>query len=187
MGRGQDPRGRDPSLGGRTGGQDQRMGYHADSSYGNQSVGYQNGSYGRYGAQGPQGTEPRDGAGEPHVHRGTGPHRGKGPQGYQRSDERIRELVCEALADDDQIDASQIQVSVKDGDVTLTGVVDDRHTRREAEDCVASISGVRDVQVQLRVRDDRQGRAGQSASRDSTAGVGTADLSTSQPDRKHRA
>ncbi|HEY0190291.1 MAG TPA: BON domain-containing protein [Kofleriaceae bacterium] len=101
-----------------------------------------------------------DEAGQRHVHRGSGPHRGKGPQGYQRSDERIREMVCEALADDDQIDASQIQVAVKDGEVTLTGTVDNRRIRREAEDCVSAVSGVRDVQVQLRVRGE-QGQQGQ--------------------------
>lgn len=92
--------------------------------------------------------------------RGAGPHRGKGPVGYQRSDERIRELVCEALADDEHIDASQINVAVKDGEVTLTGVVDDRRTRRDAEDCVINVSGVRDVLVQLRVKDDRQTKLG---------------------------
>jgi osmotically-inducible protein OsmY len=116
-------------------------------------MGYQS-SYGPP-SHGTQDDRQRHDSSEPHVHRGTGPHRGKGPVGYQRSDERIRELVSEALTDDDQIDASQIHVSVKDGEVTLSGIVEDRRTRREAEDCVASVSGVRDVQVQLRVKDDR--------------------------------
>ena len=32
-------------------------------------------------------------------------HRGKGPKGYTRSDERIREHVCEVLSDDHHVDA----------------------------------------------------------------------------------
>lgn len=92
---------------------------------------------------------------EVHVHRGTGPHRGKGPAGYQRSDERIRELVCESLTDDDEIDASHVEVRVSDGEVTLSGTVDDRRAKRAAEDCAYSASGVRDVQNRLCVRGDR--------------------------------
>lgn len=80
-----------------------------------------------------------------------GGFRGKGPRGYTRTDERIRELVCEALTDDDDVDASHIEVVVKDGEVMLTGTVDDRRQKRLAEDCAERVSGVRDVQNQLRV------------------------------------
>jgi osmotically-inducible protein OsmY len=127
-----------------------------------------------------------------HVHRGSGPHRGKGPVGYQRSDERIREMVCEALADDDMIDASQIHVTVKDGEVTLSGTVDSRRIKREAEDCVASVSGVRDVQLQLRVRDDQDRSKGQQNMTSSSTGTtattgtsGTAGASTTQSAAGH--
>jgi hypothetical protein len=181
--------GRDPRI-------DPRMGPTGGQS--SQSMGYQTGSYGRgYGpSQGAQDDWPQRSRGpEQHVHRGTGPHRGKGPLGYQRSDERIRELVSEALADDDRIDASQILVSVKDGEVTLSGVVDDRRTRREAEDCAAAIGGVRDVQIQLRVKDDRQTRSSQttvasaSGSWESSSGHAMIrpESETAQLDKKHRA
>src|SRR6185312_15703444 len=40
-----------------------------------------------------------------------GPHRGKGPKGFEFSDDRVRERVCEALSDDHNIDASNIEVS----------------------------------------------------------------------------
>ena len=80
-----------------------------------------------------------------------GPHRGKGPLGYQRSDDRIRELVCEVLAEDDQVDATQIEVTVSDGIVTLSGAVPDRPTKRMAEDCVDRVWGVRDVHNQLEI------------------------------------
>ncbi|HEX2494143.1 MAG TPA: BON domain-containing protein, partial [Steroidobacter sp.] len=50
-----------------------------------------------------------------------GQHRGKGPRGYRRSDERIREDVCDVLTDDPRVDASSIEVTVKDCEVTLSG------------------------------------------------------------------
>lgn len=83
-------------------------------------------------------------------------HRGKGPTSYQRSDERLREMICEALTDDDRVDASSIEVSVKSGEVTLTGHVEDRQQKRAAEDCVENISGVKDVQNQIRVGGEKQ-------------------------------
>jgi len=78
-----------------------------------------------------------------------GSHRGKGPKGYQISDDRIRERVCEALHEDHDVDASDIDVSVSNGEVTLTGTVEDRQTKRMAEDCVLQCAGVRDVHTQL--------------------------------------
>lgn len=84
-----------------------------------------------------------------------GPHRGKGPLNYRRTDERIRELVCEALAEDDEVDATQIEVSVSDGIVTLAGAVRDRPTKRMAEDVVDRVWGVRDVHNVLEIVLDR--------------------------------
>lgn len=81
-----------------------------------------------------------------------GPHRGKGPQGFVRSDERVRELVCEALTDDDEVDATHMEVTVKNGEVVLAGTVEDREMKRRAEDCVERVPGVRDVHNQLRLR-----------------------------------
>ncbi len=88
-----------------------------------------------------------------------GPHYGKGPQGFTWSDERIKELVSEALHDDEHVDATEITVEVKSGEVTLSGTVDDRRTKRMAEDCALRVSGVKDVQNQIRVSDQRSQRA----------------------------
>jgi len=78
-------------------------------------------------------------------------HAGRGPKGYRRSDERIREDVNERLTGDYYLDAHDVDVSVSDGVVTLTGRVDSRRDKRRAEDLAESVSGVKDVTNQLRV------------------------------------
>lgn len=83
--------------------------------------------------------------------RGAG-HAGKGPKGYVRSDERIREDICDRLSDDDEIDASEITVTVTKGEVRLEGSVADRYAKHRAEDIAESVSGVRDVSNHLRAR-----------------------------------
>lgn len=80
-----------------------------------------------------------------------GGHFGKGPQGWKRSDERIKEDVCEALYRSYDVDASSIDVIVKEGCVTLKGSVESREAKRAAERCVEDLSGVDDVQNELRV------------------------------------
>ena len=80
-----------------------------------------------------------------------GPHAGKGPKGFVRADERISELVHEALTDHEHIDASNISVTVKDGEVTLTGNVDNRNAKLQAEDLVATVNGVKEIHNQIRV------------------------------------
>jgi osmotically-inducible protein OsmY len=78
-------------------------------------------------------------------------HRGRGPKGYTRSDDRIREDVSDLLSDDWSVDASDIEVSVSNREVTLTGTVSDRSAKRRAEDLAESVSGVQHVQNNLRV------------------------------------
>lgn len=82
--------------------------------------------------------------------------RGRGPRGYRRSDDRIREDVCEALTDDPYIDASSMDVTVKDCEVTLSGSVNSRDAKRRAESLVERLSGVKDVHNTLRVVSDQQ-------------------------------
>lgn len=78
-------------------------------------------------------------------------HRGRGPQGYTRSDDRIREDICERLSEHHYIDASQIRVEVNQGVVTLEGSVDDRWQKYQTEDLVDATSGVKDIQNRLTV------------------------------------
>jgi hypothetical protein len=77
---------------------------------------------------------------------------GQGPRGYQRSDERIREDVCELLTRHGAIDASDMDVDVHAGTVVLRGTTDSGRIRRLTEELVEELPGVRDVQNELRVR-----------------------------------
>jgi hypothetical protein len=79
-------------------------------------------------------------------------HRGKGPRGYRRADARIEEDVNQHLTDDDRLDASDIRVAVRDGEVTLDGTVDSRDAKHRAERLIEDVSGVRHVQNNLRVQ-----------------------------------
>ena len=90
---------------------------------------------------------------------------GRGPKGYQRSDDRILEDVCDRLTYSD-VDASEIEVRVQNGEVTLSGSVNDRGDKRRAEDVAEDVSGVRDVHNNIRVhRGDRGlGQSEKSAS-----------------------
>lgn len=76
---------------------------------------------------------------------------GKGPKGYKRSDEKIREEVCEILFRNPMVDASDIEVKVQEGLVILSGTVDSRFAKREAENAIENLTGVVDVQNELRL------------------------------------
>jgi hypothetical protein len=78
-------------------------------------------------------------------------HRGRGPRGYRRSDERILEDICDRLTEDPLIDATDIEVTVKNSEATLDGTVTDRLSRRRAEDIADCVSGVVVVVNNLRI------------------------------------
>jgi len=86
-----------------------------------------------------------------HRREADGEHRGRGPKGYRRSDERIREDVSDRLTDDAWLDAQGIEVSVQDAEVTLAGTVRSREDKKRAEALAETVSGVDNVQNNLRV------------------------------------
>ncbi|WP_310421567.1 BON domain-containing protein [Mycoplana sp. BE70] len=105
-------------------------------------------------------------------------HRGKGPRGYTRSDSRIEEDVNDRLSDDPYLDASDIEVKVSNAEVTLSGHVSSRQDKRRAEDCAEAISGVSNVQNNLRVKtrndsDWAKSQTGTSGSNRSTSATGS--------------
>jgi hypothetical protein len=82
----------------------------------------------------------------------TGRHHGSGPKGWRRSDDSVREDVCEALAYHPSLDASDIEVTVKEGEVTLEGTGRDRPSKRLAETICERCRGVSDVHNRLTIR-----------------------------------
>jgi len=83
-------------------------------------------------------------------------YRGRGPKGYERSDERLREIVCERLTDDPSIDACEVTVEVTGKVVKLSGMVDDRRTKYLIEELIEQVGGVRDIDNQVRVQPSSQ-------------------------------
>jgi osmotically-inducible protein OsmY len=105
--------------------------------------------------------------------RGSGLYRGRGPKNYRRPDERIREEINDRLTDNDWLDASDVDVSVTSGEVTLSGTVDSRYSKRLAEDIAESVTGVTNVQNNLRVQNYQTGSPAAAAA--SGEGVITGD------------
>jgi hypothetical protein len=50
------------------------------------------------------------------------------------------------------VDATDVDVRIQNGEVTLTGFVDSRAAKRAAEDCADDVPGVREVYNNLRIR-----------------------------------
>ena len=108
------------------------------------------------------------------------PYAGRGPKGYQRSDDRVREEICDCMTDDPMLDASEISVAVSKGEVMLSGTVPSREQKRRAEDVAERISGVKDVTNQLRIAREGNGHSHTAAQPvTQTSGIGTPSKSTS--------
>jgi hypothetical protein len=160
-------------------GSDYGSGY---SGYGNLSGSFVDDYRGGPGSGGSLPSRPRRGSGlgafgYDDDARREGSHRGRGPRNYTRSDERIREDLSDRLTDDPHIDASDIEIVVSGGEVTLTGHVRQRIDKRRAEDIAESVSGVRHVQNNLRIgapnRDPQGGlnTLGGTGAQDGTTGA----------------
>ncbi|HET8540692.1 MAG TPA: BON domain-containing protein [Anaeromyxobacter sp.] len=93
---------------------------------------------------------------------------GRGPKGYKRSDERIREDVSERIARSG-VNAEDVEVKVERAEVTLSGFVDGREDKRLLEDLADDVFGVEEVHDHLRLR-----REPRTESQTFTAGQGQA-------------
>ena len=79
-----------------------------------------------------------------------GPYVGRGPKGYVRSDERIREEICEMLYLQGYVNTAEVEVGVKNGEVTFTGSVQSRGDKRFIEEMVERVAGVVEIHNQIR-------------------------------------
>jgi hypothetical protein len=125
-----------------------RRGYGGETGHDTSWGGPSSSSYGQYTSQYLPGYD----MGEGGDHRWReGPFAGRGPKGYQRADDRIREDVCDRLTDAPFLDASGIEVTVNNGEVTLSGTVPNREQKRRSEDLIEHVTGVREVNNTLRI------------------------------------
>ena len=69
----------------------------------------------------------------------------------RRPDAQLAQEPQEILTKDPELDASEIEVEVEGGAVTLRGVVDSSDARLLAEELVESVTGVREVHNNLKV------------------------------------
>lgn len=88
---------------------------------------------------------------EPERRKPGGSRTGTGAQFHRRTDDKIREEIWELLTNHADLDASEVELHVEAGEVTLSGTVDSRDARWLAEDLVSSVSGVREVNNRLKV------------------------------------
>lgn len=79
-----------------------------------------------------------------------------GPKGYERLDERVLEDVCEAIAACHQVDSSDVEVHVHDGEVVLTGTVPRRFMKHLVEELCERVVGVGEVMNLIRVDHDAE-------------------------------
>jgi BON domain len=75
----------------------------------------------------------------------------RGPRNYVRSDERIRDEICERLVRDPRLEVGEVSIEVKDGTVLLSGTVPERRMKHAVEDVVDDCWGVTDIENRLRV------------------------------------
>ncbi len=93
----------------------------------------------------------RDAGFEPAHERSQQRMRNRGPRNWQRSDDRIQDDVCTRLSALDDVDVSEVSVSVHEGRVTLSGTVEDRWEKYRVEDVADDCAGVRDIDNQIRI------------------------------------
>jgi osmotically-inducible protein OsmY len=72
-------------------------------------------------------------------------------RGYRRPDESLASEIHEILTKDPELDATEIEVKVEGGAVTLTGEVESSDAKLLAEELVESTPGVREVHNRLRI------------------------------------
>jgi osmotically-inducible protein OsmY len=117
---------------------------YAESNYG--PTRYRE-AFGRTGRE-PESDPSRSGEGHSSM---TGGHRGRGPRNYRRSDERIREMICERLTDDPYVDASEVSIEVRDGVITLSGDVPERRMKHRVEDIASEMGRDNEIRNEIRV------------------------------------
>lgn len=78
--------------------------------------------------------------------------RAPSPKGYERSDGRMREDICDVLMRASSLDTRNVTVAVSDARVVLEGTVPERRMKHAIEDLAAACPGVQEVENRVRVQ-----------------------------------
>lgn len=125
-------------------------------SWGNRDgdeLGYQK-TYGEYGSNA------RGWVDKPHAknwarreeyHETYADYSGIGPKSYQRSDESLLEHISEALTWSPEVDASEITIAVKNGDVILSGTVPEREMIYLVDELMEEIHGIKNIDNHIKL------------------------------------
>lgn len=111
-----------------------------------EELGYQR-MYGEYGSNA------RGWVDRPHEK--TWPHRehhaGIPPKKYQRSDESIMDHIADVLTYSPDVDATEVTIAVKDGNVILSGTVPERGMIYLVDELLDEVHGIKDFDNHLKV------------------------------------
>jgi hypothetical protein len=124
--------------------------------------------YGQQSRQQPYGNDRYSSDPDPRARRFT-----TGPKGYQRSDERLKEDICERLMMSHHIDSSDVTVEVRGARVALEGTVPSRYMKHAIEDLVDACPGVQDIDNRVRVANPLMSQGQSQSLTGSGAGVGS--------------
>jgi hypothetical protein len=75
-----------------------------------------------------------------------------GPKDYQRSDERMREDICDALMRSGHLDSSDVTVEITAAKAVLDGTVPERWMKHAIEDLADACPGIQDIENRIRVK-----------------------------------
>ena len=109
----------------------------------------------------------------------------RGPKGYERSDERLKEDISERMYANERWDTGDVTVDVDNGVVTLDGTVDDRQTKYMLEEMVDNVPGVKDVENRLRVRRGGEQWQSEGSGTSGTSMLGSTSSTGGYPSGQH--
>lgn len=75
-----------------------------------------------------------------------------GPQNWERPDDVIQDEACEIIWRDQSCDPTTIEVSVKDGVLTLKGTVASDKMKQNAEEKLKNLIGLKGLRNHLEVK-----------------------------------
>ena len=110
---------------------------------------------------------------EPGLYSGFGPR-------YDSAGDPVGQEVASRLTQHGQVDASNIEITVENGDVLLEGTVADEETKRLVGEAVQTVTGVNQIENMLQVQTVQTGMGQDSAGQSSMSQDGASQGSTDQ-------